>query len=119
MVNKYGPVFLMFWLGKPYICVSDPEMIKLITVRNFASFTDRGAFGFNLPAPYNASVNQATGEHWRRIRTTINPAFSASKMKKMTKFMEEAIDTLLQKINDATKNHQPVDVYRWFQGMNL
>lgn len=119
LVKKYGKTFLMYWLGQPYICVTDPDIIKAITVKDFANFTDRGAFGFSLPEPYNASLNQATGEHWKRIRNTISPAFSATKIKQMVKFMDEAINILLQKIEKSTKTCQAVDMYRWFQGLTL
>lgn len=119
MVQRYGKVFLMYWLGEAYVCVTDPDIVKAITVKNFANFTDRGAFGFNLPEPYDASLNQATGNDWKRIRNTINPAFSVTKIKQMVTFMDEAIDTLIEKIEKSTRSDQAVDMYRWFQGLTL
>ncbi|UYV79667.1 CYP3A4 [Cordylochernes scorpioides] len=39
--RKYGDVFGIFYGIKPFLCITDPEILKRIEIQEFAKFTDK------------------------------------------------------------------------------
>ncbi|KAM7308004.1 cytochrome P450 3A24-like, partial [Ixodes scapularis] len=70
-----------FEAGKPALYVSEPDLIKLVLVRDFTSLSDRKPIKFGDPVLDNM-MTAASLDRWRVIRAVASPAFSASKVKK-------------------------------------
>jgi cytochrome P450 len=83
----------------------DPELIKEVMVKEFASFHDND---FDVTLSMDPMMGRnlffMSGEKWKRLRTTLTPAFSAGKMKiifplvldiveDLKKYLEETKDT--------------------------
>jgi len=92
-------------------------MIKEILIKEFPKFHDRKFM--KLPEPYDRMLSVVPGQKWKDIRSTLSPTFSASKMKQMMPFMNEAIDTLLQKVDKISKTGEIVDFHRWLQSLTM
>ncbi|KAK2565310.1 Lithocholate 6-beta-hydroxylase [Acropora cervicornis] len=93
-----------FWNGIRSMArfLADPEMIKEIVVKEFPKFHDRKTLA-DIPKPYDRMLTVVRGQKWKDIRSILTPTFSASKIKQMIPFMNEALDTLLAKTERISK----------------
>lgn len=94
---KYGRVHTICIGRQPAIVVTDPEMIKQITVKEFWKFPNRPPFVRPSP-PLDSALFIARDDKWRRVRNTLTPTFTASKLKKIVPIIEEASNTLVTKM---------------------
>ena len=95
--NKYGRVHTICIGRQPAIVVTDPEMIKQITVKEFWKFPNRPPFVRPSP-PLDSALFIARDDKWRRVRNTLTPTFTASKLKQIVPIIEEASNTLVTKM---------------------
>ena len=94
---KYGRVHTICIGRQPAIVVTDPEMIKQITVKEFWKFPNRPPFVRPSP-PLDSALFIARDDKWRRVRNTLTPTFTASKLKQIVPIIEEASNTLVTKM---------------------
>lgn len=80
-IRMYG----FFDMSVPVLNVCDPELIKQITVKDFDHFVDhRKYLPHSASEPLMAkSLFFLTGDRWREMRTTLTPAFTGNKIRKM------------------------------------
>ncbi|KAM7448476.1 Thromboxane-A synthase [Porites harrisoni] len=93
---------------RPTIVITDPEMIKQITIKEFPKFQNRWFPEVN--PPMSSFLFIAKDDQWKRIRTTLSPTFSATKLKEVIPLMEEASDVLTGKLTEAAKTRHSTDV---------
>ncbi|XP_044272668.1 cytochrome P450 9e2-like [Tribolium madens] len=78
---------------KPFLMIRDLELIKRITVKDFDHFQDHLAFDTIISDPLLAkSLLSLNGESWKRMRATISPVFTSSKMRFLYTLMEECAE---------------------------
>ncbi|XP_020604908.1 cytochrome P450 3A8-like [Orbicella faveolata] len=118
LYKKYGKVFGLYFFRQPFLMVGDPDMIKEILIKEFPKFHDRLSL-IEIPKPYNRMLSVVPGQKWKDLRNTLSPTFSASKMKHMMTFMNEALDTLMQKVDGISKTGEIVDFHRWLQSLTM
>jgi len=63
-----------------------------------------------LSEPLNSMLTEAKQENWKRIRSTLTPAFSALKMKKMVPLMNACGDTLIKKLAEVADREESVNI---------
>ena len=97
--QRYGRVYKMGFGRRPTIVVTDPEMIKEITIKDFPKFQNRWFPEVN--SPMNSFLFIAKNDQWKRIRTTLSPTFSAMKLKEVIPVMEDAANVLAGKLSEA------------------
>jgi len=86
----------------PVLLLSDPELIKSVLVKDFASFTDNYQFhGHRIIRQW---VIQSSGNEWRRTRSIITPTFTSGKMKAMLPLVTNSIAILEQEIRKHVKS---------------
>ena len=76
-------------------------MIKQITIKEFPKFQNRWFPEVN--PPMSSFLFIAKDDKWKRVRTTLSPTFSATKLKEVIPLMEEASDLLTGKLTEAAK----------------
>ena len=71
--------------------VTDPCLVKQITVADFDHFVDNGVLSDAVTSsPANDfGLITAKGEHWRRLKASMSPAFTLSNIKTMAKSIDE------------------------------
>lgn len=121
--EKYGKI-IGYYLGlKPLLLISDPELIKLIEIKNFADFSDRFDLVTGeklLPKSIAAhSVIDSKGERWKELRTILTATFSSGKIKQMIPLMNESIKTLLENINEKAENNEVFDIYNLYARLTM
>lgn len=99
---KYGRVYKMCLGRSPSIVVTDPEIIKQITVKEFWKFPNRPLFVKPNP-PLDAGLFAVRDERWRRIRNTLTPTFTASKLKQIVPIIDTASKKLTAKMQKCAE----------------
>ncbi|EEC05099.1 cytochrome P450, putative [Ixodes scapularis] len=101
-IKEYGKVFGYYVGDIPYIVLTDVEMIKQCFVKEASTFHDRPPFPV-VVEPFLSSIVGLEGDEWKKVRTVLNPSFSASKMKLMTQIMSSCADATLEVVEDHVK----------------
>ncbi|XP_031571230.1 cytochrome P450 3A29-like isoform X2 [Actinia tenebrosa] len=96
------------------VVVADPELVKLITVKDFDKFRNRH-ISIKLPPPNNSGIGAAVDDQWKRIRSTLTPTFSASKMKQMVSLIDESCQVLIGKFREAADTGRTIKASSCYQ----
>ena len=95
---------------KPVLMINDAESIRIILVKEFNKFADRGIY-------HNAKIDPLTdhlflqgGERWRYLRTKLSPTFTSGKLKLIYPLMKEIGDELIKVTNEMTEIDNEIDV---------
>ncbi|RWS21725.1 Cytochrome P450 3A24-like protein, partial [Leptotrombidium deliense] len=123
-LKEYGPVFGYYTGGRPVVITTDPELLKQVLIKDFKTFHDRNVPKelSSTPIPELATNHliRKTGNEWKEMRTLLRPAFSASKLKGSFESMIDAVDALIENLENAKKaGEKDVDIYPLFQGLTL
>lgn len=104
-------------IGKPSILIRDPDLIKKVTITDFDHFVNhRFQFNENVDSLAGRTLFGMRDEKWRRMRSTMSPAFTSSKMKLMhgliVETTHEFIETLRNDCGPGGKVHEARDLWR-------
>ncbi|XP_064109319.1 cytochrome P450 9e2-like [Macrobrachium nipponense] len=82
---------------QPILLVGDPELAKLILIKDFDHFVDRRTFTFPLEEDDvgNHFLTNATGAHWKGIRSVLSPSFTSGRLKGMFPLVADKADKLV------------------------
>lgn len=69
--------------------VRDPELIRLIMVRDFDHFVDRPTLRFRHRASVTNMLISLQGAQWKGVRATLTPTFTSGKIKAMSLLVKE------------------------------
>ena len=95
----------IYFLRQPFLVITDPDLIKQITIKDFDYFVDRMSgtlkelfFGGNTRTAkiWRQQFSNAEGEEWKLIRSTFSPIFTSGKMKGMMGLLQEKCDKLIE-----------------------
>lgn len=117
-IKAYGKVFGIYRSETPMLVVSDAEMIKQCFVKEFNTFHDKPAPPL-LEEPLASSLPFLKGDEWKRVRTLLNPAFSAVKMRFMTATINKCADLFVDVLSESAKRGEAVNVHNVAQGLSL
>ncbi|KAL0280662.1 UNVERIFIED_CONTAM: hypothetical protein PYX00_001886 [Menopon gallinae] len=104
---SYGGIFE---LRKPVLLVCSPDLIKDMTVKNFAMFHDRGLEFDAEGDPLSANLLSLTGSTWKYIRSKLIPAFSTAKLNAMVTSFGEVAEPYLEHWRTIAKTGEAIDV---------
>ena len=96
-ISKYGRLIGCYDVVTPVLMVTDPEVIKEVTVKRFSSFNANHLFfGDKI---LKQMLVQKSGEEWKKMRSHTTPMFTASKIKTMLPTIEESGKVLITHID--------------------
>jgi cytochrome P450 family 6 len=102
---KEKDIFAGFYtMISPSLIVTDLETIKLITVKEFNSFTDRGVFVNEVEEPLTGNLFGIGGDKWKFLRNKLSPVFTSGKIKMMYSTISNKGDNLIKAIEEASKS---------------
>ncbi|KAK4880504.1 hypothetical protein RN001_008650 [Aquatica leii] len=84
-----------FQFHEPILLIRDPELIRTIMVKEFASFPDHGIFNRGICEPYESLFFMTAKGGWHDLRSIISPSFSNSKLKYMFKLIDECANSVV------------------------
>lgn len=109
--HKYGGTFL---LALPVLTICDLELAKLIMVKDFQYFTDRGFYHNEEDDPLSGHLLNMEGQRWKTLRAKLTPAFTSGKMKMMFQIVVDCSNRLEEPLSLADKNKEPIDIKEVF-----
>jgi cytochrome P450 len=84
-------------------CVSDPDLVNTILIKEFSNFHDRGFKVDPEVNPLEGHLFLINGEPWRALRNKLSPTFTSGKLKKMYPLMTDCGDHLIKGIDNRSK----------------
>ncbi|KAE8745339.1 Cytochrome P450 CYP6k1-like [Frankliniella occidentalis] len=99
---------------RPTLMVRDPDLIKLIMVRDFDHFVDRPVLRFRQRPSVNNMLITLQGAQWKAVRAILTPTFTSGKIKSMSllvmdvgKQMVSFLENVIDK-PESMRKHPPV-----------
>ncbi|XP_072934763.1 uncharacterized protein [Epargyreus clarus] len=95
-----APYIGVYYGTDPALIVKDPELIKLITTKDFYYFNGREVSHTTHKEVITQNLFFTQGERWKVLRQNLTPLFSSSKMKNMfymIKKCSQNFETLLER----------------------
>ncbi|XP_050743667.1 cytochrome P450 6a9 [Drosophila biarmipes] len=84
--NKFrgsGPFAGFYWFQRPGVLVLDTSLAKLILIKEFNKFTDRGFYHNTEDDPLSGQLFLLDGHKWKSMRHKLSSTFTSGKMKHM------------------------------------
>ncbi|KAK9508017.1 hypothetical protein O3M35_007768 [Rhynocoris fuscipes] len=78
--NPFGGIYV--W-NEPILFIRDPEIIRLIMVKEFQHFRDRGRVELSPKQPLSQHLFNLDGDIWRSLRIKLTPTFTSGRLKHM------------------------------------
>lgn len=94
----------------PILLVRDPELIRLIMIKDFAHFSDRGVHCNEDYDPLSGNLFGVTGQRWKYLRSQLTPAFTSGKLKAMFSTIIDCGSSLSNYLNEFTINGKSINV---------
>jgi cytochrome P450 family 6 len=98
-----------YMLTNRWVIVTDLELVKQITVKDFNVFHDRGFFVNEEKEPLTGHLFAITGEKWRFLRNKLSPALTSGKIKMMYSTISNKGETFVKSLEKAS-NLKSVDI---------
>ncbi|XP_053393028.1 cytochrome P450 3A25-like [Mercenaria mercenaria] len=110
-LQKYGKVCGFYSGYQPSIVITDPEILKVVLIKDFQNFMDRSQIS-NHPKLLLNTLFFMRGRTWKRTRNIITPTFSAGKLKNLIPIINGCAETLVSNLNE--KVGQDVAIRKYF-----
>ena len=117
-VEKYGTFFGSYMGNIPTVMVSDPDIIKAVAIKQFPDFQDKNQ-SVAIPKFWTMSIGHATGQHWRFLRTTLSPAFSPEKIRKMEPIINKYLENFIEVVDKKVAESGVLDLEPVFAALSL
>ena len=113
--TKGLPFYGAYFMRAPMLFLTDVDMIKQITIKDFEYFVNTVPSNFQAVKKTNQIADKilteqltaAEGDRWKSIRSTFTPIFTSGKMKAMMVYVQETCKKLLDALDElAEKNEE-------------
>ncbi|XP_058788784.1 probable cytochrome P450 6a14 [Phymastichus coffea] len=101
--------FGMYIFHNPILVINDPELIRLILVKDFQYFADRGIHSNVDYDPMSFNLFRLPGEKWRHLRTKLSPIFTSGKLKQLYPLLLDVSNELIDVCEEDLKFSDIVD----------
>ena len=94
----------MFSFGEKAFVVTDPELIKSVTIKDFDHFVNHNELLGDVDRVFGKSLFGMHGQKWRDMRATLSPIFTSSKMKMMYGLLSAHVQSFIEIFEKRTGN---------------
>ncbi|XP_037050616.1 probable cytochrome P450 9f2 [Bradysia coprophila] len=109
---KKSKIFGLFNFNQIGYIVTDADLIKRITIKDFDHFVNHDQNFDNIDRVFSKSLFSLHNQQWREMRTILSPIFTSSKMKMMFGLLSNHVSDFMIHFN--RKAAKDVDVYDIF-----
>lgn len=102
-------IFGMYDFGVRSYFLRDPEAFKRITIKDFGHFQDHRVV-FSMDEMLRNILTQMEGEKWHRMRATLSPTFTGSKMRLMFDLITECADRIVVHLSEKVASGERINV---------
>ena len=95
---------------QPILMVNDPELIRIVLIKEFNRFRDRGLYYNEEVDPLSGHLFLLPGEKWRRLRAKLSPTFTSGKLKQMFPLLMEIGDELIKICDNSLKEGDVIEI---------
>lgn len=106
--------FGVFLFGRPSLCIRDLQLIKQLGVKDFDHFIDHITVIEPEADLIAKNLLNMKGDDWRRMRSTLSPAFTGNKMRGMYPFMIECAKNATEYLRDKNKDQLDIELKDFF-----
>ena len=116
--TKNLPYYGFYFMHSPMLIVTDVDMVRNITVKDFDSFVNRGSSGVmkifksgtRTDMIWRQQLTSLENEEWKNLRSTFSPIFTAGKMKAMMIFMQETCNQLTKHLDGFADSKEDFEI---------
>ncbi|XP_017468128.1 PREDICTED: probable cytochrome P450 6a21 [Rhagoletis zephyria] len=105
-----GPFCGFYWGAGPAAFVLTPDLAKLVLIKDFNKFTDRGFYHNPKHDPLSGQLFMLDGHKWRSMRNKLSPAFTSGKMKMMFPTIVKIAEELTNLLADVQKQDAVIEM---------
>nr|CAH0100173.1 unnamed protein product [Daphnia galeata] len=118
LVKKYGKVFGYFDGTTPNLFITDVDMIKSICVKDFDYFVDRRSFEVKTKV-IRKWLSMMKGQEWKDIRSSVTPAFTTGKIKRMSVLIKDCVANLCERVTTFVEKDGKIDAKLTFSAFTM
>lgn len=104
------PMVGAFYGTEPVAIIQDPELIKLITTKDFYYFNGREVSEHTKNEVVTQNLFFTAGDHWKVLRQNLTPLFSSAKMKNMFHLVQKCALELEELFDRNVKVNKVMDM---------
>merc|ERR1712002_916502 len=108
-VSKYGDIVGTYEGAGACLIVKDAALLKQVLVKDFDYFTNRRYFLTGNPIS-DSFLTVLIDDDWKRVRSAISPAFSASKLKNMNKGINDCCRLLTENLHEESVQDKEIEM---------
>ena len=105
--------------ANPTLEIGDPELIKLILVKDFNAFHNRRSGRKIKHDIISKNLFDAEDQFWKRIRTLVTPTFTSGKMKKMYSLIDDCAKYAIDNLESHVVSQKPVMIKDVFSCLTM
>ncbi|XP_029850272.2 cytochrome P450 3A6-like [Ixodes scapularis] len=110
-IEEYGQVFGFFMAEKPWMVVTDLDLVRQIFVTEANTFTDRPQYVIDVE-PFTSALPFLPGDEWKKVRPVLNTSLTAGKMNLLSGIVSECAREFLEVLR---KHHERKDVVNFVE----
>ncbi|XP_067145069.1 cytochrome P450 3A6-like [Centruroides vittatus] len=112
-MKKYGSIYGYYFGVNPVLAVNDPELLKLIQVKEAQIFHKRNPYIPMSAVPnklFGISNTINDGPIWKQSRDMITPSYTTSKLKMLTPTVNRTIEENWKEVREMIKNGETLEM---------
>ncbi|XP_058794364.1 cytochrome P450 6A1-like [Phymastichus coffea] len=107
---KKHPFHGIYIFHKPILVVNDPELVKIVLIRDFSKFIDRGWYHDEKTDPLSNNLFFQPGEKWRRLRGKFTPIFTPQKLKNIHGLMVTMANEMIKVMDEELEKSDTLEM---------
>nr|CAX94849.1 CYP6AE28 protein [Cnaphalocrocis medinalis] len=110
--QKYpnAPYIGAYYGTEPTLIVQDPELIKIITTKDFYYFNSREISEHTHKEVTTQNLFFTYGDQWKAVRQNMTPLFSSAKMRNMFPLIAKCSVSFQEHVDQETSSSDVIDV---------
>lgn len=104
------PFIGIYGIFRPILLVRDPDLVRLILIKDFSNFTDRGNYSNEEYDPLSGNLFTMGGQKWKHMRASLTPTFTSGKLKAMFNTLNGCGSKLQNHLDKTVAQGEMLDV---------
>lgn len=119
-ITTYGKCVGFFLGNMPTVFLAEPEIIREIFIKQYTRFPNHSQTIYIAQFWEKTVLLTSEYENWHFLRTTLTPAFTGAKLRKMDHIVANGAEHLVNMLNEKFESQELiVDMVPVFQGLTL